>query len=561
MINEKTPNMRTLIYFCSLYISVLSASHTAAFQNDLYKLAHTDEQKCKNVACHWTQPLVQNQNDKNRHDIGFVMNSGYENAQRFKEDTSGTTIQNDPYRELRLSWRKMHDSKQTALTNFQKQKFGMFIHWGLYALPGGIWQGKTMEQMGSPSVAEWIQLVAKIPRGEYAKLASRFNPTEFDADKIVKMAKGAGMKYIVITSKHHDGFALFDSKTSAFNIVQATPFGRDVIQELYNACERHGLAFGVYYSQNIDWADGSDAQYAATKVLNDEQGKPTDPFGANLWDPSINSFRNYMYKKAIPQLKELFTQYPKIRYIWFDMPGLLSPEQSYKFYQTIYQLNPEVIVSERIGNGMGDYAIPGDNRIPEKNETFDRPWEAIGTFNNSWGYKSYDQDWKSVDELLYWLLEIVSKGGNYMLNIGPDGQGLVDSKVIENLEKLGDWTAVNQEAIYQSSPWKISHEGPTVYRITDTEQREKDGFTGDFSHEDFWFTKKENFLYAMSLRLPKSGRAVLKSLPMGSEKIKDVEVLGIGKVDFKQSEQGLCINLPQTVRQLPHGYSLKITLD
>lgn len=325
---------------------------------------------------------------------------------------------------LENDWLKMNRSKGRALQKFQQQKFGMFIHWGLYAIPGGMWKGKTMEEMGVPSVAEWIQLVAKIPRAEYADLAHSFNPIDFDAEHIVSVAKEAGMKYIVITSKHHDGFALFDSKVSNFDMIDATPFKRDIVKELYDACKRNQLEFGVYYSHNIDWADGADAQYAATKSINDLMGKDTDSFGANLWDPSPNTFSSYLKNKAIPQVKELLNQYPGIRYIWFDMPGLMTPEQSYTFYKAVYDINPTVIVAERIGNDMGDYAIPGDNRIPKAEDQFDKPWEAIGTFNHSWGYKAYDQDWKSVDELLYWLVEIVSKGGNYMLNIGPDAKGI-----------------------------------------------------------------------------------------------------------------------------------------
>jgi len=456
-------------------------------------------------------------------------------------------------------WDKMNRSKEHALREFQQQKFGLFIHWGLYAIPGGVWKGKTMEEMGIPSVAEWIQLVAKIPRKEYADLAASFNPVDFDADHIVTMAKEAGMKYIVITSKHHDGFALFDSKVSDFDMMDATPFKRDIVRELYDACQRHQLEFGVYYSHNIDWADGADAQYATTKAANDRMGKDTDSFGANLWDPSPNTFSSYLKNKAIPQVKELLEQYPDIRYIWFDMPGLMTREQSYTFYKTVYDINPSVLVAERIGNNMGDYAIPGDNRIPTAEDQFDKPWEAIGTFNHSWGYKAYDQDWKSVDELLYWLVEIVSKGGNYMLNIGPDAQGNVAPTVRNNLQKLGSWMTVNKEAIYGSKPWKVLREGPTTVHITDTEQREREGFKAAFTSQDFWFTEREKYLYVVSLELPESGVAVVKSLAKGQIGVKQVEILGIGKVAFSQTEEGLLVKLPKAVRKLPKGYTLKIT--
>jgi len=455
-------------------------------------------------------------------------------------------------------WQKMHASKEQALNDFQALKFGLFIHWGLYAIPGGVWQGKRMEDMGSPSVAEWIQLVAKIPRTRYARLADDFMPNDFDADAIVRMAKRAGMRYVVITSKHHDGFAMYDSEVSDFNVVKATPWKRDVIAELYRACKKHGIRFGVYYSQNIDWADGADAQYAETKAIHDKENKTTSAFGANLWDPSPNTYAAYLDYKAIPQVKELLTKFKDIHYIWFDMPGLMTPRQSYRFYKTVYDINPRVIISERIGNGMGDYAIPGDNRIPGKDDKITLPWEAIGTFNHSWGYKSYDNDWKHVDELLFWLLEIVSKGGNYMLNIGPDAAGTVAEPIKQNLQAIGDWMAVNGEAIYGTKPWTVHHEGPTDYQISDTEQREREGFKAVFTPQDFWFTSKKDVIYAMAMRLPENGKAKLTALKDGVGKVKKVEVLGVGKVDFVQNEDGLEVSIPHEVKALPMGYTLKI---
>lgn len=462
---------------------------------------------------------------------------------------------------LMRNWKIMNQTKGQSLHDFQQQKFGMFIHWGLYAIPGGIWKGKRMEEMGSPSVAEWIQLVAQIPRAEYAKLASDFNPQRFNADSIAKMAKDAGMKYIVITSKHHDGFALYHSQVSDFNVVQATPWRRDAIKELYEACKKQGLAFGIYYSQNIDWADGADAQYAATKVINDKTGKPTSDFGANRWDPSPNSYQSYLDNKAIPQVQELLTQFKDIRYIWYDMPGLMTPAQSYRFYKTVYDINPNIIVSERIGNGMGDYAIPGDNRIPSKEDKIAIPWEAIGTFNHSWGFKSYDHDWKSVDELLFWLLEIVSKGGNYMLNIGPDAQGTVAEPVKQHLQALGRWMAVNGEAIYGSSPWSTHHEGPTNITVSDTEQREKEGFKASFTPTDFWFTQKQRILYAMAMRFPPHGKVRLNSLRKGDVEVKKVEILGLGTVAFVQDKTGLEVTIPKQAASLPLGYTLKMVVQ
>lgn len=460
-------------------------------------------------------------------------------------------------KEMKDDWQKMNRSKITALEEFQDLKFGLFIHWGLYAIPGGIWKGKKMEEMGSPSVAEWIQLVAKIPRKQYAELADEFNPRTFDANAIAKMAKDAGMKYIVITAKHHDGFALFKSKASPFNIVDASPFNRDIIAELHQACRKFGLRFGVYYSHNIDWADGADAQYQLTKGINDQQGKPTDSFGANLWDPSPNSFQSYLDNKSLPQVKELLRQFKDIRYIWFDMPGLMKPEQSFRFYKTVYAINPKIIISERIGNQMGDYAIPGDNKIPTEKDQYAIPWETVGTFNNSWGYKSYDQDWKSKEELLYWLLEIVSKGGNYMLNIGPRADGSVPEPVITNLRAIGSWLHTNHEAIYGTKPWLINHEGPTKHEITDTEQREKDGFNLQISPADFWFTQKKGQVYAIALRAPSTQKIRIRSLGIDAGRVQSVIILGRGTVSFSQDQKGLQLSIPETF-DLKDGYAIKI---
>lgn len=460
---------------------------------------------------------------------------------------------------MKERWREMNRSKATALEEFQDLKFGLFIHWGLYAIPGGIWEGKKMEEMGSPSVAEWIQLVAKISRKQYAKLADEFNPSTFDANAIAKMAKDAGMKYIVITAKHHDGFALFKSKASPFNVVDASPFNRDIIAEFNQACRKFGLRFGVYYSHNIDWADGADAQYKETKTMNDREGKRTDAFGANLWDPSPNTFQSYLDNKSVPQVKELLYQFKDIRYIWFDMPGLMKPEQSFRFYKTVYDINPKIIISERIGNQMGDYAIPGDNKIPTEKDQYAIPWETVGTFNNSWGYKSYDQDWKSKEELLYWLLEIVSKGGNYMLNIGPRADGSVPEMVINNLQSIGKWLQVNQEAIYGTRPWRINHEGPAEYKITDTEQREKEGFTLQISPTDFWFTQKNGSVYAIALKTSSHSNILIKAFSKEIRTIQKVEILGFGKVAFAQKIDGLEVTLPLSIINLPNGYTLKVS--
>ena len=251
-------------------------------------------------------------------------------------------------------WENMNQSKQQTIDWFRDAKYGMFIHWGLYSIPAGIWKGEKIHDMRPPHVAEWITHAAKIPRAEYAQLAEQFNPIKFNADEIAKLAKDAGMKYIVITSKHHDGFAMFDSEVSEYDIMDASPFKRDVIKELHAACKKYGLEFGLYYSHNIDWKDGSDAQSELSAKLNPDISEHEKTFGANTWDPSPNSFEDYLQNKAYPQVKELMNQYPDMKLLWYDMPWRMNAEQSYKFYKIVYDIQPQIIICERIGNGFGD---------------------------------------------------------------------------------------------------------------------------------------------------------------------------------------------------------------
>jgi len=466
-------------------------------------------------------------------------------------------LRSDQYPNSHLKeWREMNKSKKATFDWFKDAKYGMFIHWGLYSIPGGIWKGKTMEEINNPpNVAEWIMHAAKIPRAEYANLAKQFNPVAFNADSIVGLAKNAGMKYLVITAKHHDGFALYDSKFSAFDVMDATPFKRDLISELYKACKKQNLEFGLYYSHNIDWMDGTDSQ--VKENLNDPSLKGWEKtFGANTWDPSPNSFEEYLQKKAYPQVKELMQKYPGMKMLWFDMPSRMNPEQSFNFYKLVYDIQPQIIITERIGNNFGDYLIPGDNTIPQNADELFRPWETVGTTNNSWGYKSYDHDFKTPKEILYWLVEIVSKGGNYMLNIGPDGHGTVPVESANNLLVVGKWLKINREAIYGTKKWKISREGPTQINMKSTEAREKLGFNGDFTTEDFWFTQKEKNIYAITIAQPDKV-AVIKSLNTKNVKIKSVKIIGIGKVKFAQDENALRVSIPEDYAPT-NGFVVKV---
>lgn len=463
--------------------------------------------------------------------------------------------------DMETEWQRMNTQKEESRDWFTSAKFGMFIHWGIYSIPAGVWDGKTMEEMGRPRVAEWIQYVARIPREEYARLAKDFNPVLFNADSIARLARDAGMKYLVITTKHHDGFAMYDSKFSQFDIMDATPYRKDIVEALYNACKKYGIEFGMYYSHNIDWADGGDCQYSVIKELNDKKGLETNIFGPNLWDPSPNSFDDYLKNKAYPQVEELLKKFPGTRLLWYDMSRYMLPEQSFEFYRLATSLNPGILINERVGNGFGDYVIPGDNKIPAYPDSISKPWETVGTLNNSWGFKSYDNDWKSPEELLFWLVEIVSKGGNYMLNIGPKSSGEVPEQSIVNLRTIGKWLSVNGEAIYNTRRWLISHEGPTKVEMDGTSAREELGFIQDFTPEDIWFTSRENHIYAIGLEAPANREVTIKSIDARNvPEISAVKILGTNADPrWERVEEGLKVILPEKLPSLL-GYVIAVEL-
>ncbi len=330
-------------------------------------------------------------------------------------------------------------SKQNSRVQwFRDAKFGLFLHWGLYADLAGTWDGKRYYGSG-----EWIMAQGKIPAADYAKVAGRFNPVNFNADEWVGIAKDAGIKYMVITAKHHEGFAMFDSKVSDFNIVKATPYKKDPMKALAEATRKQGMPFGFYYSQFLDWHEPNG--------------------GGNSWDfdESKKDYLKYYHEKSIPQLKELMTNYGKLGVVWFDMPGGLTKDQTQKLVDSLHKLQPECLFSSRVGQGLGDYRDFGDSEVPPV--PIDDVWESIYTHNDSWGYIQHDMNFKSSKEIIQLLANVASKGGNLMLNVGPDGTGNLPYYSVKFLKQTGVWLKQNGESIYGTTfgfvpaqPWGVT---------------------------------------------------------------------------------------------------------
>lgn len=311
--------------------------------------------------------------------------------------------------------------KDTKQTWFKEAKYGLFIHWGLYTILAGEYKGRQ-----SPNIGEWIMNHLDIPVTAYEQLASQFNPVDFDSEDYVRRAKEWGMKYIVFTAKHHDGFAMYHSRCNRYNVVDATPFGRDIVKELQLACEKHGMRLGLYYSQAQDWHDPDG--YVAGK------------------DNSTKNFRKYLDRKCIPQLRELLTGYGPLSLIWFDTPMSMKKEESEELIRLVKSLQPDCLINGRIGNNLGDYLTTGDNFIPLL--PYKGDWEVPATLNDTWGYKKHDHNWKSADEIWNLLLKINGRGGNYLLNVGPDEKGNIPEESVRILTEVGGRIHANADGIY-----------------------------------------------------------------------------------------------------------------
>ena len=353
------------------------------------------------------------------------------------------------------------EQKAARMAWFTEARFGMFIHWGLYAIPAGEWNGKEVGGIG-----EWIRHSGQIPLESYDRFAGQFNPTAFDAGQWAALMKKAGMKYVVITSKHHDGFALWDSKVSDFDVM-AAPFKRDILRELSEACRRQGVRFCTYHSI-MDWHH---PDYLPRREW--ENDRPTA--GADY-----ERFVGYL--KA--QLKEIVTGYGPLGILWFDgeWEETWTHARGVDLYNYVRSLQPDIIVNNRVDKGRqgmqgmnaegdfaGDYGTP-EQEVPSRGFGQGVYWESCMTMNDTWGFKKNDHNWKSVSTLVRMLVDVASKGGNLLLNVGPRADGTIPPESVERLEAVGRWMAVNRESIHGTSatpfrrlPWRCTAKPGRLY--------------------------------------------------------------------------------------------------
>lgn len=419
----------------------------------------------------------------------------------------------DPNKDARMKW-------------WREARFGMFIHWGVYAQWAGVYHGHNQARGG----AEWIMNRSKIPVAEYQEKAKSFNPTSYDPDLWVKLAKDAGMKYIVITAKHHDGFALFDSKASTWDIMDATAYKKDLLKPLAEACKKYGVKLGFYYSQSQDWNNPGGA--VARKEMR--EGWP-NPDSAKIdeytkahnghWDPAqeTKSFAQYIDDVAVPQVRELMTNYGDVAVLWWDTPTSITDDAALKL-QAELKRQPNIITNDRLKrpNFPGDTKTP-EQKIPSLAELDGKDWETCMTMNGSWGFKSWDNNWKSTETLIRNLVDIASKGGNYLLNIGPKEDGSLPQESIDRLQQIAAWMNKNQESIHAT---KASPLAPLNWgRVT----RKENG--------------KNTTLYITVFDWPKDGKLVIPGL---KNKIRSAALLGGDELKYTTTGNAHTIEVPAT---------------
>ena len=377
-----------------------------------------------------------------------------------------------------LMWQKEFGAThEQRMQWWRAARFGMFIHWGVYSVPAGVWHGTNITNSGG----EWIMNRGRIPVADYQAFTKEFDPTNFNAEQWVKIAKDAGMKYIVITAKHHDGFAMFHSQASAFNIYDATPWHRDPLAELAVACKKAGIKLGFYYSQAQDWnhPGGAAAGSKTGQFTIDKQ---------NHWDVAQEgSMDEFIDKVDVPQIKELLSNYGPVAEFWFDTPVGMNTARAEKILPLL-KLQPDIVVNNRLDSkkSTGDFETP-EQKIPPTGIP-GKDWETCMTMNHTWGFRAYDHDWKSAETLVTNLVDIASKGGNYLLNVGPTSAGEIPEPSSERLQTVGAWMKINGEAIYDTTaspfakqlPWgrctkKVADGGVTLYLHVFTGFWPKDG--------------------------------------------------------------------------------------
>ncbi len=428
-------------------------------------------------------------------------------------------------------------TKDERMHWWREARFGMFIHWGVYAQLAGAYDGHQQLKSG----AEWIMNMNKIPVADYQAVAKQFNPVKFNADEWVLAAKNAGMKYIVITAKHHDGFALFKSDASKWNIVDATPYGKDILKQLAASCKKYGMRLGFYYSQAQDWNNGGSATWkkAADGWLRPDSAIIDAYTKAHKghWDPvqTEKPFAEYIDKVAVPQVKELLTNYGDVSVLWWDTPTDMTPEFALKF-QALLKLQPNIITNDRLERPdfPGDTKTP-EQRIPKPSELDGIDWETCMTMNGTWGFRATDHNWKSTETLIHNLCDIASKGGNYLLNVGPKADGTFPDESITRLKEIGDWMKVNSEAIYATkrSPLPLVDWGRCTEKDNDN----------------------NTTLYLEVFNWPKDGKLVVPAVPNGV--ISATLIGNNGKVIAKNQGSTVELTLPATA---PNAYASVVKL-
>lgn len=400
---------------------------------------------------------------------------------------------------------------------FADARFGMFIHWGVYSGAEGIWKGEKLRN--DNDYAEWIYYRNRIARDEYTTLLDHFDWESINPEQWVLLAKKAGMKYVTLTAKHHDGFALWDSQVSDYDVAEFTQPKRDIVKELAEACHKHGLKLGLYYSHWVDWEhpDGWD-------------------HSREIYGISAEDYDRYWQEKVIPQIRELLTSYGDVGLLWFDMwvhhsATCVTKEQLLKLKGLIRELQPNCLVNSRLGLSIEedsdiDFKTLGDNQLGSKKEDF--PWQSPATVAHSWGFHALEKQWKSSTTLLQNLIGNVSLNGNMMLNIGPRANGEVPYEIEQRLLDMGKWLSVNGESIYGSQAFELVKDQHDWGKITC--RKNPDGTTLIYLHVFNW---------PLSRQLPVTG---IQEKPKKAYLLADTDKTALG---FTHSEVMTVLELPK----------------